>query len=106
MPGMLKSVEAVPYERACRAALAAMKTLGLRPVERDKDGFQTLIVGAESRGVAGQSHEISVRIARISKSATELRVEAAGMDGSSLRAIHDAIRRELQDPSKSPQGTE
>jgi hypothetical protein len=104
---MLRSVEAVPYERACGAALAAMRALGLRPVERDKDGFQTLIVGVESRGVAGQSHEISVRIARISGSATEFRLQAAGdPDGGSLRPIHDAIRRELQDPSKSPQGME
>ena len=94
-------MEAVPYERACRAAMTAMSALDLRPVERDKDGFQTLIVGKDSHGAAGQSHEVSVRITRISSDATKLSFQAAGdQDASRLRAIHDAIRRELQNSAK------
>ena len=103
---MLEATEPVPYDRTCRAAMAAMSALGLRPVERDKDGFQTLIVGADTRGAAGQTRGVSVRITRLSSKATELSVQAPGMDGGGLRAIHDAIRRELQYSAKPSMGTE
>ncbi len=97
MAGMLEATESVPYDRACRAALAAMSALGLRPVERDKDGFQTLIVGNDAHGAGGQAQEVSVRITRISRDATGLSFRAPGArDSSRLRAIHDAIRRELR----------
>jgi hypothetical protein len=98
---MLEAVEAVPYDRACRATKDAMSALGLRPVERDKDGFQTLFVGVDGRGAAGQSQEVGVRVTRLSSSATQLTFRAAGPDGATLRAIHDAIRRELQDSERS-----
>jgi hypothetical protein len=94
---MLEATEPVPYDRTCRAAMAAMSALGLRPVERDKDGFQTLIAGNDVHGAAGQAQEVTVRITRISSNATGLSFRAPGApDASGLRAIHDAIRKELQ----------
>lgn len=91
--GVLSVVEEAPYERTVSAARKGMEKLSLRPFERKKDGFETLLLGETVMGEIAQSHEVRVRVLRQSETATRLEIRIVGRrDEDRLRAIHESIR--------------
>jgi hypothetical protein len=97
LDGMLTSVEVAPYKRVIRATTEAMRRLELRPMERDRDGFRTLIVGETVFGRLSQSHELRVWITRLTESTTRIELRILGRrDEQRLRQIHGEIRAQLE----------
>lgn len=91
--GVLTVVEEASYERTVGAAKKGMEKLSLRPFERKKDGFETLLLGETVMGEIAQSHEVRVRVLRQSETATRLEIRIVGRrDEDRLRAIHESIR--------------
>ena len=94
--GVLTAVEKASYEATASAAKKGMESLRLKPFERKKDGFETLILGETVMGEIGQSHEVRVRVLRESETATRLEIRVVGRrDEDRLRAIHASIHDAL-----------
>jgi len=94
--GTLSAVEKAPYEATVSAAKKGMENLRLKPFERKKDGFETLILGETVMGEIAQSHEVRVRVLRESETETRLEIRVIGRrDESRLRAIHASIHDAL-----------
>jgi hypothetical protein len=75
----------------------AMRRLRLKPSERDRDTFQTLIVGETVFGALSQSHEVRVWVSQLTPSTTQLEFRIVGRrDEQRLRNIHAEIRKQLE----------
>jgi hypothetical protein len=97
--GTLTAVEGSAFPAVAHAAVEAMRSLGMKPMERDRDGFQSFIVGESSFGSVGQSHEVLVYVTRLSDTTTRLEMRIRGRrDEDRLRQIHAEIRKRLAAP--------
>jgi hypothetical protein len=94
--GVMTAVEAADITRVQKATMAAMTTLGLRPMRRSGDAFSVVIAGSIVVGAIPQDREVRVRLARLSASTTELTVRILfTRDEQKLVQILEAIRLEL-----------
>lgn len=94
--GDFEAVEAAPYRKAVRATMEAMEKLDLKPMERDRDGFRTFIVGESVFGNISQSHEIRVWVTRVTEESTHIEIRIVGRrDEGRIRTIHEGIRKAL-----------
>jgi hypothetical protein len=99
--GMLISVEAAPYDAVVKASFKAMQVLELRPDQRERDEFRTILVGESNFGRLPQTHEIRVWIKRQSEGATELKLRIVGRrDEDRLRAILAEVEKLLPKSSQ------
>lgn len=97
--GMFSAVEPASYESVVRATMQAMEKLRLNPLERDRDGFRTAIVGESVFGNLSQSHEVRVWISRLTSSTTQIDIRVLGRrDEGRIRTIHEEIRSQLKKP--------
>lgn len=94
--GTLTAVEAAPFNTVARATLDAMQALQLKPMERDRDGFQVSILGEMVFGSLSQTHEVRVWVTRLTDATTQLEMRIVGRrDEGRLTALHSEIRKRL-----------
>ena len=95
--GNLTSLEAASLDGAARATKRAMETLQLKPMITDRDGFSVRFMGEVSKGPVAQSHEIIVRLSRVSDKETTIDLRLRGWrDEEMLKQILDEIRKNLK----------
>lgn len=100
--GMLISVESAPYDDVVKASFEAMKGLDLKPDQRERDEFRTIIVGESNFGRFPQTHEIRVWIKRQAEGSTELKMRILGRrDEDRLRAILGEVQKRLPKLAKA-----
>jgi hypothetical protein len=84
-----------PLDDVVRATHKALKTLQLRPMEQDRDGFSAEIVGEVSYGSL-ESSEIRVRLSRLTDSTTEIHMRILfRRDETRMRQVLEEIQKNL-----------
>jgi|RhiMethySRZTD1v2_1073278.scaffolds.fasta_scaffold67779_2 hypothetical protein len=94
--GTLTAVEPAEFETTRKATMAAMNDLRLRPMERDRDGFRSFIVGESIFGSLSQSHEVRVWVERKAEDKTKIEMRILGRrDRDRLEQLLAAIQNRL-----------
>jgi hypothetical protein len=102
--GTFTSVEQAPYQKVVKATTTAMQGLAMKPMERDRDGFRTFLVGESVFGQVSQSHEVRVWITRLTEDTTRLEMRILGRrEEQRLRVLHGEIRKLLGSPAAATQ---
>ena len=103
--GTFTSVEPAPYQKVVKATTKAMTGLAMKPMERDRDGFRTVIGGESVFGHVSQTHEVLVWITRLTEDTTRLEMRIRGRrDEERLRVLHSEIRKLLAAPPAEAPG--
>lgn len=102
MSGELVSNEPAPFDKVTAATKRAMTKLRLSPTLYEQDAFYALWVGEMTFGAIAQSHEIRVRVTRLTADTTEIRIRVLGRrDESRVRAVLEEIQGILGTGPKS-----
>ena len=99
--GSLVAVEQADLGRVHTAAVNALRDLGFRPHERDRDALSSLIVGEVAVGAISQQRELRVRLERMADEKTKISMRILfTRSPEKLELILDRIREELADKAK------
>lgn len=93
--GVLRATVENPLDEVVRATQKALKTLQLKPMGTQRDGFSAEIVGEVSYGPL-ESSEIRVRLSRLSESTTEIHMRILfRRDETRMRQVLEEIQKNL-----------
>jgi hypothetical protein len=107
MTGELVSNEPAPFDKVTRATKEAMTKLRLGPTLFERDAFYAMWVGEMAFMETAQSHEVRVRLTRLTADTTEIRIRIVGWrDENRARAVLEEIQGILGTKKVAPAETE
>lgn len=95
--GTLRAVEKAPQDQVVTAAFEAMRSLKLRPIQTERDGFHALLVGESTHGILAQSHTVRVWVNRMGEEQTEIKMHIVGRrDKDRLEVLLAEIKKRIE----------